>query len=126
MIPKLNKSNSLDELIQYVTLHVPIVIFFNGTILPFVLIYLLTFYLWFFVYNTDDGQQSEVFVITITILIAIHILTLLCCFWSVHFQTFLNFRRVSLCFIKFIAFMLIYRFRLFLTNILYVNFLLKF
>lgn len=80
---------SLDDLVQYVTLHVQKPLTMSGIVLPFALTYSLAFYAWLW-RNYDDG------LLVVGGIIFIHILTTLCCYWSVHVLAFLNCRQVKL------------------------------
>lgn len=80
---------SLDELVQYVTLYVQKPLTLSGIVLPFALTYLLAFYAWLW-HNYGDG------LLVVGGIIFIHILTTLCCYWSVHVLAFLNCRQVKL------------------------------
>lgn len=90
------KTHSVDELVQYVTLHVPLHWALSGSVLPFAVLYSGWFYLWAFVYGISvDEPHYEAFMVTLVVIACLHILVCLCCFWSVHIQTFLNCRKVS-------------------------------
>ncbi|XP_055595293.1 endoplasmic reticulum transmembrane helix translocase [Uranotaenia lowii] len=87
---KPRKSGSLDDLVQYVTLHVPTPVALSGSVLPFMLIYALWLYLWVFVYGVEE--YGEAGLLALAGIGFVHVLVCLCCFWSVHVQTFLNCR----------------------------------
>lgn len=84
---------SLDELVQYVTLHVQNPIILTGVVLPFGILYAIAFYLWFVVYGVVEHYEAGI--ICLAAIIFVHILTSLFCFWSVHVLTFLNCHKVS-------------------------------
>ncbi|KAH8249509.1 hypothetical protein KR032_010085 [Drosophila birchii] len=109
----------LDDLVQYVSLHVRIPTPLSGVVLPFVPLYLAAFYLWIHVYGGEttpsdksdyeviSGENStstdatttvwnDVGFIGVVAIAFLHILTLLFCYWSVHVLAFLTCRRVKL------------------------------
>ncbi|KAH8319179.1 hypothetical protein KR067_012913 [Drosophila pandora] len=104
----------LDDLVQYVSLHVRIPTPLTGVVLPFVPLYLGAFYLWIHVYGsnspgeddfvppensttTDVGTTwNDVGFIGVLAIAFLHVLTLLFCYWSVHVLAFLTCRRVKL------------------------------
>ncbi|KAH8403382.1 hypothetical protein KR222_011508 [Zaprionus bogoriensis] len=110
---------SLDELVQYVTLHVRKPTPLSGVILPFVPLYLTAFYLWIYVYKTqehelnaldgaapepatninaganDGAAWNDIGFIAVVAIAFLHVLTLLFCYWSVHVLAFLTCRRVK-------------------------------
>lgn len=104
----------LDDLVQYVSLHVRIPTPLTGVVLPFLPLYLSAFYLWIHVYgsnspgeddsvppenstSTDVGTTwNDVGFIGVLAIAFLHVLTLLFCYWSVHVLAFLTCRRVKL------------------------------
>ncbi|KAH8391365.1 manganese-transporting ATPase 13A1 [Drosophila serrata] len=109
----------LDDLVQYVSLHVRIPTALSGVVLPFVPLYLAAFYLWIHVYGgeTTPSDNNNVEVISgenitstdatttvwndvgfigVVAIAFLHVLTLLFCYWSVHVLAFLTCRRVKL------------------------------
>ncbi|KAH8333535.1 hypothetical protein KR059_000637 [Drosophila kikkawai] len=110
----------LDDLVQYVSLHVRIPTPLSGVVLPFVPLYLAAFYLWIHVYGGEvttpsDNNKTEVIseangtstdaattvwndvgFIGVVAIAFLHILTLLFCYWSVHVLAFLTCRRAKL------------------------------
>lgn len=108
----------LDDLVQYVSLHVRIPTPLSGVVLPFVPLYLGAFYLWIHVYGgeettpsnnntlisgensttTDAGTTAwnDVGFIGVVAIAFLHVLTLLFCYWSVHVLAFLTCRRAKL------------------------------
>lgn len=92
MIEKLKKnSGNIDDLVKYVTLHTINPIALSGVVWPFAIAYLLSL---FFIYQTTD-ENYEFGLIILAVVACIHILTSLCCYWSVHISAFLNCRKVS-------------------------------
>lgn len=87
------KATYLDDLVQTVSLHVINPVYLSGVVFPFLAIYITFFYLWIYVYGVDEYYEAGL--ITFAVLVFSHILAFLCCFWSVHVLTFLNFRKVS-------------------------------
>uniref|UniRef100_A0A1A9ZN66 Cation-transporting ATPase n=1 Tax=Glossina pallidipes TaxID=7398 RepID=A0A1A9ZN66_GLOPL len=85
--------NSLDDLVKYMTLYIRNPVLLSGVILPFVPLYLLTFYFWIVVYGIE--KHHEGFLIAVAVIAFVHVLTLLCCYWSVHVLAFLNCRKVK-------------------------------
>lgn len=92
MIDKLKKKQgNIDDLVEYVTLHKTYPIALSGVVWPFVLLYFLCL---FFIYQSDD-EYYEIGLISLAVIGCFHILTCLCCYWSVHILAFLNCRKVS-------------------------------
>ncbi|KAM8716033.1 hypothetical protein ACLKA7_002990 [Drosophila subpalustris] len=108
------KSSALDDLVQYVTLHVRKPTPLSGVVLPFVPLYLTAFYLWIYVYkghdnesldstaaaavpagNTEGAAWNDIGFIAVVAIAFLHVLTLLFCYWSVHVLAFLTCRRVK-------------------------------
>lgn len=83
----------IDDLVKYVTLHIPNPLPLNGTIFPFVFLYAIVVYVWLFIYGFEE--YYELGIIGMVGSAFLQILTSLCCYWSVHINTFLNFRKVS-------------------------------
>ncbi|KAH8263093.1 hypothetical protein KR044_004320, partial [Drosophila immigrans] len=115
-------SSALDDLVQYVTLHVRKPTPLSGVVLPFVPLYLTAFYLWIYVYKGhdtetlpaaseetpgaeiavatpaagDDGAAwNDIGFIAVVAIAFLHVLTLLFCYWSVHVLAFLTCSRVK-------------------------------
>lgn len=89
-------SAQIDELVQYVTLHVPLPWMLSWSVLPFFALFGVWLYLWVFVYGVgSDEPHFEAFLIVLVGIAFLQLLVCLCCFWSVHIQTFLNCRKVS-------------------------------
>ncbi|XP_017059292.1 endoplasmic reticulum transmembrane helix translocase [Drosophila ficusphila] len=104
----------LDDLVQYVSLYVRIPTPLTGVVLPFVPLYLSAFYLWVHVTGGEETPTAGVIplknetttdhsttwndfgFIAVLAIAFLHILTLLCCYWSVHVLAFLTCRRVKL------------------------------
>lgn len=84
------KKHSIDDLVHYVTLHKVYPLALSGVIWPFVLLYLLCLG---FIYQSDEDNY-ELGLITLAAAAVAHILTCLCCYWSVHISAFLNTRKV--------------------------------
>lgn len=84
------KKHSIDDLVHYVTLHKVYPIALSGVVWPFVVLYLLCLG---FIYQTDEDSYELGF-ITLAVIGCGHILTCLCCYWSVHISAFLNCRKV--------------------------------
>ncbi|XP_067625112.1 endoplasmic reticulum transmembrane helix translocase [Eurosta solidaginis] len=87
------KEPALDELVQYVSLHIRNPIILSGIVMPFVILYLTAFYTWIFVYGIDVHYEAGL--ITVAAIAFVQILSLLCCYWSVHILAFLNCRKVK-------------------------------
>ncbi|EAT46757.1 AAEL002061-PA [Aedes aegypti] len=90
---KRRRDGSLDELVQYVTLHTPNHVLLSGSILPFMMVYVLWGYLWVYVYGVEDHWEAGL--LTLAGIGFVQILVCLCCFWSVHVQVFLNCRKAN-------------------------------
>ncbi|KXJ78797.1 hypothetical protein RP20_CCG003545 [Aedes albopictus] len=90
---KRRRNGSLDELVQYVTLHVPSHVLLSGSTLPFMMVYALWGYLWVCVYGVEDYWEAGL--LTLAGIGFVQILVCLCCFWSVHVQVFLNCRKAK-------------------------------
>lgn len=86
-------SYGIDDLVQYVTLYVRNPIVLSGVVLPFIPLYLGSFYLWIAVYGVKEHYEAGL--VAIAVIAFVHILTLLCCYWSVHVLAFLNCRKVK-------------------------------
>ncbi|XP_073824966.1 endoplasmic reticulum transmembrane helix translocase-like [Musca autumnalis] len=84
---------SLDDLVQYVGLYVRNPLVLSGLILPFVPLYFGAFYLWIAVYGIEEHYEAGL--VSVAAIAFVHILTLLCCYWSVHVLAFLNCRKVK-------------------------------
>lgn len=80
----------LDDLVQYVTLHVPLPTLLNGSTIPFFVLYALLCVL-ILLYQ----DYHEVGLVSIAVFGFLQIFVCLCCFWSVHINTFLNYTKVS-------------------------------
>uniref|UniRef100_A0A0N7Z9H8 Endoplasmic reticulum transmembrane helix translocase n=2 Tax=Rhodnius TaxID=13248 RepID=A0A0N7Z9H8_9HEMI len=83
----------IDDLVQSVSLHKLRPIIFHGTIFPFIFPYLGWFYCWLFVYGMDEFSEAG-FVGTAGIAV-VQILSCLCCYWSVHVQSFLTCKKTN-------------------------------
>lgn len=84
------KKHSIDDLVHYVTLHKINPIALRAIVWPFVVFYLICLG---FIYQTD-AENYEVGFIALAVVGCLHILTVLCCYWSVHIAAFLNCRKV--------------------------------
>lgn len=94
-----NKNDiKIDELIQYVTLHTTTPVILSGSVLPFFILYSLWFYSWAFIYGIEEYWEAGL--VSLAVIACGQILCCLCCFWSVHIQTFLNCRKVCKIFQK--------------------------
>jgi len=82
----------VDELVQSVTLHIPLPVLFHGYALPFVLLYSVWLYGWVVVYGVEYYEAG---LICLAGIATLQILVCLCCHWSVHVQSFLTCREVS-------------------------------
>uniref|UniRef100_A0AAG5DGM3 Cation-transporting ATPase n=1 Tax=Anopheles atroparvus TaxID=41427 RepID=A0AAG5DGM3_ANOAO len=90
---KLTGTGSLDDLVQYATIHIPLPVALSGSVMPFMLIYALWLYLWVFVYGIDEYRDAGL--LFLAGIGFTQIFVCLCCFWSVHVQTFLNCRKTK-------------------------------
>lgn len=79
----------LDDLVQYVTLHVPLKSLLNGSVMPFFFLYAI---LGFLILSYEDHFEAGL--VCIAVVGFVQILVCLFCFWSVHINTFLNYRKV--------------------------------
>uniref|UniRef100_A0A182JTQ6 Cation-transporting ATPase n=1 Tax=Anopheles christyi TaxID=43041 RepID=A0A182JTQ6_9DIPT len=86
-------SGSVDELVQYASLHIPLPVVLSGAVMPFMVVYALWLYLWVFVYGIEEYQDAGL--LFLAGIAFMQIFVCLCCFWSVHVQTFLNCRRTK-------------------------------
>lgn len=86
-----SKTLFLDDLIQYVTLHIPLPTLFNGGVLPFFVLYAV---LGVLILSYED--HYEMGLLSIAVVGFLQIFVCLCCFWSVHVNTFLNYRKVRM------------------------------
>lgn len=87
------KAKNLDDLIQSVTLHIMNPTYLSGVVFPFLAIYITFFYVWLNLYGGDEYYEAGI--VIFAALVFCHILTFLCCFWSVHVLVFLNSRKVK-------------------------------
>uniref|UniRef100_A0A2M4BAI2 Putative p-type atpase n=1 Tax=Anopheles marajoara TaxID=58244 RepID=A0A2M4BAI2_9DIPT len=85
---------SLDELVQYVSVHIPLPVLLSGSVMPFMVIYAVWLYLWVMVYGVDEYWDAGL--LFLAGIGFTQILVCLCCFWSVHVQSFVNFRKTKL------------------------------
>lgn len=83
----------IDDLVKYVTLHIPNPLILNGTFFPFLFLYAFVVYFWIFIYGFNDYYEMGLIAMVGTA--CLQILTSLCCYWSVHINSFLNCRKVS-------------------------------
>ncbi|XP_041968450.1 endoplasmic reticulum transmembrane helix translocase [Aricia agestis] len=83
-----NMQSSLDDLVQYIQLFRPVATVFQGTILPFLLIYPVVFYCWIFVYGFNENFEAGF--VTVAVVAIVQIIICLSCYWSVHVQCFLS------------------------------------
>lgn len=90
LVGKTPSQMHLDDLVQYVTLHVPLPSMVNFSTLPFFAIYGL---LCIVMLLYED--YHEVGLVSMAVFGFIQILLCLCCFWSVHINTFLNYKKVK-------------------------------
>lgn len=78
-------------MVQYVTLHTPNHVLLSGSTLPFGFLYALWAYLWVAVYGVEEYWEAGL--LTLAGIGFVQVFVCLCCFWSVHVQTFLNCRK---------------------------------
>ncbi|EDS33872.1 cation-transporting ATPase 13a1 [Culex quinquefasciatus] len=81
----------VDDLVQYVTLHTPSHVLLSGSVLPFMGLYAVWAYLWVAVYGIEEYWEAGL--LTLAGIGFVQVFVCLCCFWSVHVQTFLNCRK---------------------------------
>lgn len=93
MPPHFKQKHSIDDLVHYVTLHKVNPIALRAIVWPFVVFYLICLG---FIYQTDV-ENYEIGFIALAVVGCFHILTVLCCYWSVHIAAFLNCRKVIVC-----------------------------
>lgn len=87
--------SSLDNLVQYVQLYKPVPTVLQGTVLPFMIIYLVQFYTWIFVYGFEEYYEAGF--LLVALVAVFQILLCLSCYWSVHVQCILACTGVSPC-----------------------------
>lgn len=92
MTQNFKKKHSIDDLVHYVTLHKTLPLALRAIIWPFVVFYLIC--LGFLV--ETDAENYEIGFIALAVVGCVHILTVLCCYWSVHIAAFLNCRKVTM------------------------------
>ncbi|XP_075992029.1 endoplasmic reticulum transmembrane helix translocase [Anticarsia gemmatalis] len=80
--------SSLDDLVQYTQLFKPVPTVLQGTVLPFLIIYPIVFYLWIAVYGFEENFEAGF--VSVAVVASVQILICLCCYWSVHIQCFLS------------------------------------
>ncbi|XP_038114437.1 manganese-transporting ATPase 13A1 [Culex quinquefasciatus] len=83
----------VDDLVQYVTLHTPSHVLLSGSVLPFMGLYGVWAYLWVAVYGIEEYWEAGL--LTLAGIGFVQVFVCLCCFWSVHVQTFLNCRKAK-------------------------------
>lgn len=96
MTVKRGRDQRLDELIQYVTLHKLNPLPFQATLSPFIAAIAGLIYVWIFVYGFEEFYEAGI--VSLAAIGCLEVLLCLCCYWSVHINTFLNCRRVCLSF----------------------------
>jgi len=84
---------SVDENVQSIALYNPVHVALHGYIAPFLVLYPSWFYLWVFVYGTDDYYESGL--IILAAICIVQILVCLSCYWSVHVRCALTCTKVS-------------------------------
>lgn len=77
-----------DDLVQKVSLHIPLPTLIHGYSLPFIFLYGAWFYLWVFVYGVDEHLEAGW--LALAVIGIIQILVSLSCYWSVHVRTLLT------------------------------------
>lgn len=93
-------TNQLDDLVQYVTLHVPIPIIFGGGFFPFLVLVGIWFYVVVFIYEFNLEDHFEAVFLSILAISSCFLLLNLCCFWNVHMKALLYLRKVKVFYIK--------------------------
>ncbi|XP_055684962.1 endoplasmic reticulum transmembrane helix translocase [Lutzomyia longipalpis] len=88
------REDSLDDLVKYVTLHTANPLIFNGAIFPFLILYCVWFYFSVCVYGIVEHYEAGL--LSLAIIGCVQTLCCLCCFWSVHVNSALNFRKTKL------------------------------
>ncbi|GFS72069.1 manganese-transporting ATPase 13A1 [Nephila pilipes] len=81
-------SYSVDELVNSVTLYRSRRLIFHGYIGPFIIFYLIWFYIWAFRYGASEYFEAGM--IAIAIIGIFQVLTCLFCHWSVHIRCLLS------------------------------------
>ncbi|KFM68900.1 putative cation-transporting ATPase 13A1, partial [Stegodyphus mimosarum] len=87
------KAYAVDDLVQSVTLYTSRRLLFHGYVGPFVIFYLIWFYIWAFRYGVSEYFEAGM--IAVAIIGIFQILTCLFCHWSVHIQCLLSCNRQS-------------------------------
>uniref|UniRef100_A0A1B0FV19 Cation-transporting ATPase n=1 Tax=Lutzomyia longipalpis TaxID=7200 RepID=A0A1B0FV19_LUTLO len=87
------REDSLDDLVKYVTLHTANPLIFNGAIFPFLILYCVWFYFSVCVYGIVEHYEAGL--LSLAIIGCVQTLCCLCCFWSVHVNSALNFRKTK-------------------------------
>lgn len=91
MTQNFKKKQSIDDLVHYVTLHKILPLALRAIVWPFVVLYLIVLgYL-----CQTDAENYEFGFIALAVVAVVNILTVLCCYWSVHIAAFLNCRKVT-------------------------------
>ncbi|XP_054714931.1 endoplasmic reticulum transmembrane helix translocase-like [Uloborus diversus] len=92
----------VDDLVHSVTLYTSRRLLFHGYVGPFVILYLLWFYIWAFQYGVSEYFEAGM--IAVAIIGIFQILTCLFCHWSVHIQCLLSCNKVKTimqaCYVK--------------------------
>ncbi|XP_065286450.1 endoplasmic reticulum transmembrane helix translocase isoform X2 [Dermacentor albipictus] len=81
-------ATSVDELVQYISLHTRKPFLLDGCVSPFLTLYAAWLYLWTCVYGVSEYHEAGL--IALACLGVVHILTCLFCHWSVHVRCLLS------------------------------------
>lgn len=87
---KQSQAAHLDDLVAYVSLHIPLPSMVNWSTLPFFIVYAVLCVAMLLL-----PDHHEVALVSMAVFGFLQILLCLCCFWSVHINTFLNYKKVT-------------------------------
>lgn len=119
MADSFRKKQSIDDLVHYVTLHKLFPIALRAIVWPFVIFYSICLA---YIYQSDEDHY-EIGFIALAIVGCVHILTVLCCYWSVHIAAFLNCRKVNSRDLLLKVFFLVIFYRFSLNNVIFFAFI---
>ncbi|KAI5703947.1 hypothetical protein M8J75_000336 [Diaphorina citri] len=87
------KSEKIDDLVQRVSLYRTIPAYLHGTVFPFVILYGSWAYFWFIVQGYEEYAEEGF--LGFGVIGVLQILSVLCCYWSVHIRCFLSCKKES-------------------------------
>lgn len=89
------KTDKIDDLVERVSLYRTIPAYLHGTVFPFVILYSGWAYFWLIVQGYE--VYAEEGFLGFGVIGVLQVLSVLCCYWSVHIRCFLSCKKVR-CF----------------------------